>query len=115
MLELRGGIALMTRIIVLFNLKPSTDRAAYEEWAKKVDIPGVNSLKSIDKFSVHVAEGLLGSDAKSPYEYIEVIDVADMNQFGKDVATEAMQRIAAEFQALADNPTFVLTRTLDAK
>ncbi len=105
----------MARIVVLFNLKPSADRDAYENWARTVDIPGVNALPSIEKFSVHAAESLLGTDAKPPYEYLEVIDVADMDQFGKDVATEAMKRISAEFQQFADNPAFVVTRTIEPK
>ena len=100
------------RIIVLFNLKPDADPAAYENWAKTTDIPGVNALGSVTDFQVHRATGVLGSDAQSPYQYFEVIDVADMNAFGKDVAGEVIQKAAAEFQAFADNPQFILTETL---
>lgn len=105
----------MARIIVLFNLKPSADRSAYERWARTVDMPQVRSLGSIDSFTVHAAQGLLGTQAKSPYEYVEVIDVADMDQFGRDIAAETMQRVSAEFQTFADNPVFIVTRTLEAK
>ena len=58
--------------------------------------------------------GLLGSDGKPPYAYMEVIDVSDMDQFGKDIADTTMQRVAQEFQAFADSPLFVVTRTLGA-
>ncbi len=51
------------RIIVLFNLKPGVDIAAYEAWAKDIDIPGVNTLGSVDRFTTHRATGLFGSDA----------------------------------------------------
>lgn len=98
------------RIFVLFNLKPGTDVKAYEEWAAKTDIPIVRGLGSIADFRLHAATGLLGSDGASPYEYFEVIDVADMDAFGKDVASETMQRVSAEFQSFADNPLFVTTR-----
>lgn len=104
----------MTRIVVLFNLKPGVDPAVYEAWARSTDIPVVNGLDSIGTFSVHAATGVLGSDAKPPYAYVEIIDVADMETFGRDIATETMQRIATEFQSFADNPTFVMTRTLEA-
>lgn len=97
------------RIIVLFNLRPGVDPAKYEAWAKETDIPIVNKLASITSFTAHKATGLLGSDQKPPYQYIEVVDIADPDQFGKDIAAETMQRVAAEFQALADNPTFILT------
>lgn len=100
------------RIIVLFNLKADADPAAYENWARTTDIPGVNALASVKDFQVHRATGVLGSDAPPPYAYFEVIDVADMDAFGIDAASEAVQKMAAEFQQFADNPQFILTETL---
>ncbi len=100
------------RIIVLFNLKPGTDVAAYEEWARTRDLPNVRALTSIDGFQIYRATGLLGSDAAPPYRYVEIIDVADMGDFGKDVGNDAMQKVAAEFQAFADHPQFILTEQL---
>jgi hypothetical protein len=100
------------RIIVLFNLKPGVDAAAYEQWARTTDIPGVRRLRSVSDFQVYRATGLLGTNARPPYAYIEVIDVPDMQAFGADVSTEAVQKVAAEFQRFADNPQFVLTEAL---
>ena len=100
------------RIIVLFNLKPDADPAAYENWARTTDIPGVNALASVRDFQVHRATGVLGSDAPSPYAYFEVIDITDMAAFGADALSEAVQKVAAEFQQFADNPKFILTETL---
>ena len=85
------------RLVALFNLKPGIDPQAYAEWARTVDLPTVNGLSSISSFRVFKATGLLGSDAAPPYGYVEIIDVADMDQFGKDVATEVMQKVAAQF------------------
>ena len=100
------------RIIVLFNLKADADPAAYENWAKSTDIPGVNALPSVQDFQVYRTTGVLGSDAAAPYAYIEVIDIADMAAFGADAASEAVQKVAAEFQQFADNPQFLLTEAL---
>lgn len=104
----------MTRIFVLFNLKDGVTQAHYEAWAKATDIPNVRALKSIDSFGVFKATGILGSDAPSPYAYIEVIDVNDMEQFGADASSETMQKVAGEFQAIADNPTFIMTSDLES-
>ncbi|MBY0423450.1 MAG: hypothetical protein K2Q06_14175 [Parvularculaceae bacterium] len=101
-----------TRIVALFNLKRGLTAADYERWAKRVDLPTVNGLKSIDKFEVFRSVGLLGSEAKPPYQYVEIIDVGDMDQFGKDVATATMQKVAGEFQAMADDLVFILTEKL---
>ncbi len=98
----------VTRIVALFNLKPGVSAADYEAWAKERDLPTVNGLASIDKFEVFRSAALLGTEAPPPYQYVEIIDVADMDAFGAEVASETMQAIAAEFQALAD-PIFIVT------
>ncbi len=100
-----------TRIIALFNLKPGVDRARYEDWARSTDLPTVKGLPSIADFSVFRSVATLGSDAPPPYQYVEIIDVADMDQFGRDIATETMQKIAGQFQGMAD-VTFILTDKL---
>lgn len=101
----------MTRIFVLLNLKPGKCAEDYERWAVKTDLPTVNALASVDAFELFQASGVLGSDAKAPYGYIEVIDVADMDMFGQETASETMTRIAGEFQDWAD-PTFIVTRKI---
>lgn len=101
-----------TRIVALFNLKPGVSEADYEAWAKRVDLPTVNGLQSIEKFEIFRSAGLLGSEEKPPYAYVEIIDVGDMDQFGKDVATETMQKIAGEFQEMVTDLFFILTDRL---
>ncbi|WP_202389090.1 REDY-like protein HapK [Pelagerythrobacter marinus] len=100
------------RIIVLFNLKEGVDPAAYEEWARTTDIPGVRGLKSVEDFQVYRATGLFGSDATPPYAYFEVIDITGIDAFEGDASSEAVQKVAAEFQQFADNPLFVTTEAL---
>ncbi len=101
------------RLIVLFNLKPGVSPEAYEAWARSVDLPTVNALRSVERFAVFRTTGQLGSDAPPPYAYIETIDVADMDRFGADIATDAMKTIAAAFQAKADI-TFLTTEEIVA-
>jgi hypothetical protein len=91
-----------TRIIALFNLKPGVSLEDYEAWARTVDLPTVNHLPSIRSFEVFRATDVMGSQAPSPYQYVEIIDVKDMGQFGQDVATPAMQSVASQFSGMAD-------------
>ena len=102
----------MKRIVVLFNLKDAGSAADYETWARSTDLPVVNGLDSVDGFSGHRASGMLGSDASPPYQYVEIIDVNDMELFGEEVSTDTMQKVAGEFQAFADAPLFILTDAL---
>jgi REDY-like protein HapK len=103
----------MTTMIVLFNLRDSVSEADYEAWAKTTDLPIVRGLKSIDSFSVVRTFGVLGSDAKPPFRYVEIVQINDMNQLGSDASSETMQRVAGEFQALADNPIFMLAESIE--
>ncbi len=101
----------ITRIVALFNLKPGVEVADYEAWARRVDLPTVNALPSIAGFEVFKATALLGSDAPPPYAYVEIIDVADMGQFGEDVATPVMQAVAKDFAGMAET-TFMVTEKI---
>ncbi len=101
------------RIIVLFNLKPATNVAQYEDWARTRDIPGVNALGSVENFTVHKATGLFGNpEGTPPFQYFEIIDITGMDAFVADISTEEFQAAAAPFQGFADAPQFVLTEDL---
>ncbi len=102
----------MTTVVVLFNLKPGVDTATYEAWARSQDLPAVNALASVERFEILRAGGLLVGEGTPPYQYVELIRVRDMQGFGQDVASEAVQRVAAEFAHYADAPVFILTEAL---
>lgn len=101
----------MTTIVVLFNLRNAQDADRYELWARTVDRPNVKALKSIKDFEVLKAQGVFGS-GRSPYQYIELIRVADMGQFTEDVATAQMRQVASQFQEFAQDPVFIITEQL---
>ena len=101
----------MSKIIVLFNLKPGVDVADYEKFARETDLPIVNALPSVRRFEVLKAQGLLSGGA-APYQYIAVIDLESLEQLGRDTATETMQKVAATFRSMADEPQFILTESL---
>ncbi|WNC72132.1 REDY-like protein HapK [Thalassotalea psychrophila] len=102
----------MKKLVVLFNLKAETDMQEYENWAKTVDIPTAGGLPSIDNFEVVKSLSLFGSDATPPYQYIEILSINDLDQLGNDVSSDEMQKVAAQFQAFADNPMFILTENI---
>jgi hypothetical protein len=101
----------MTKIVVLFNLLSDADAEKYEAWAKQTDLPTVNALDSVDAFDVLKVTGTFDGSA-SPYQYVEIIDVPDMEAFGADAGSETVQKVASEFRAFADNPVFMLTEAL---
>jgi hypothetical protein len=98
----------MATLIVLFNLREDASVDAYERWAAETDVPTVKSLGSIDSFSVHRVSGLLGADAAAPYQYVELIEVNDLDGLLRDVSTETMAAVSAQFQTFAQDPIFML-------
>lgn len=99
----------MAALVVLFDLQDDSAADEYEEWARTTDVPTVKGLDSVDDFRVFRASGLLMSDDHSPYEYVEIIEVNDMEQFSAEMESETVQQVAAEFQKFAEDPTFILT------
>ncbi|MBT8421792.1 MAG: REDY-like protein HapK [Gammaproteobacteria bacterium] len=104
----------MSRLIVMFNLQSSADVDAYESWAAATDLPIVRNLPSVDGFTLHRISGLFGTDAPAPYQYVEIIDINNLDTFGADVSTDTMQKVAAEFRGFADNPVFMLSDEIPA-
>jgi hypothetical protein len=103
----------MTYLIVLFNLKADAAPDAYEAWARSTDIPNVRSLTSNAGFDVYKTLSVRGSDKAPPYQYVELISISDMDQFGVDVSTETMKTVAAEFRTFADSPMFIVAEKIE--
>lgn len=102
----------MSKIVVLFNLKDGVSVAEYEAWAQETDLPLVNNLPGVERFEVFRTTGLLGADDAAPYNFIEILDISDMEKFQVALGDEVMQRVASEFQGFADSPLFITTESL---
>lgn len=97
-------------LIVLFNLKDNSSVDAYERWAKETDIPVAGHLRSVDDFKVYRCEGIFGSDAEPPYQYVEVLHINNFESLPSDIQSEPrMSEISKQFQTFADNPIFMVT------
>ncbi len=100
------------KIIALFNLKPAASRDDYEAWARSRDLPDVRSLASVQDFQVLRTTGVLFSDKQPPYDYIEVLDVSDLDVFLGDCGTDKVGKLAQEMSAFTDGATFITTEAL---
>lgn len=99
------------RIVVLFNLKKGIDPADYEAWVRDADYPATRGLSSVEGFTTYRTKGTLGGGA-APYAYVEVIDIVGLEPFMEDVATDAVQQLAAQFRAFAEDAHFVMTEAI---
>jgi hypothetical protein len=88
-------------MIVLVDLKEGVDPEDYERWVLESYAPAVRELPSVEDWRDYRATGLLGSDAAPPYRYVVTLDIRDLDQLGRDVASEGMQGLLSELHDLA--------------
>jgi hypothetical protein len=101
----------MTTVVVFFNLRPEVKAEAYEKWARATDLPAVNRLNAVRNFTVHRATALLNG-SRSPYQYVEIIELTSLEEFRAEVKADAIQAVAREFRQFADAPVFMVTEPL---
>jgi hypothetical protein len=89
-------------IIVLVNLKDGVRPEDYERWVLESYAPAVRELPSVEDWRDFRASGLLGSGATPPYRYVVTLDVRDLEQLGRDMEGEEMQRLFSELHELAE-------------
>ena len=89
-------------MIVLVDLKEGVDPEDYERWVLESYAPAVRELPSVEDWRDYRATGLLGSDAAPPYRYVVTLDIRDLDQLGRDVASEGMQGLLSELHDLAE-------------
>jgi hypothetical protein len=92
----------MPTMIVLINLKDGVRPEDYERWVLESYAPAVKNLPSVEDWRDYRASGLLGSDAAPPYRYVVTLEVKDLEQLGRDVEGEVMQRLFSELHELAE-------------
>ncbi len=92
----------MPAMIVLVNLKEGVSPEDYERWILESYAPAAKDLPSVEDWRDYRASGLLGSDAAPPYRYVVTLEVGDLEQLGRDVESEEMQRLLAELHELAE-------------
>ncbi len=92
----------MPTMIVLVNLKEGVGPEEYERWVVESYAPAASRLPSVEDWRNHRVGGLLGSDAAPPYAYVVTLEVRDLEQLGRDMAGDEMQRLLAELHDLAD-------------
>ncbi len=92
----------MPTMIVLVNLKEGVAPEDYERWVVESYAPTASGLPSVEDWRNHRVGGLLGSDAAPPYRYIVTLEVRDLEQLGRDMAGEEMQRLISELHDFAE-------------
>jgi hypothetical protein len=89
---------LAKRIFIFTKLSPGLSQADYEKWLEEVDYPAARAQDAILSYEVFRAERRLMADSdESPWEYVEVIDVTDMDEYFASADNEAMAAMLVDW------------------
>ncbi len=82
----------MPVVVFLARLRPGVDPAAYERWVREVDYPTARSLPSIVAYTNYrLVAPLRKADVR--YDYLEVIQITDLEAYRRDLARPELQRL----------------------
>lgn len=69
------------RVFFLNRLRDGVDPDEYEAWIRRVDYPVARAQEAIASYTVTRIEGTLDGSGEPPYQYLEVIEVTDLDAY----------------------------------
>ena len=78
---------------VITTLKPGVRPEDYERWLREYDYRVAKTLPSIISYRTHRIEGPINGAPAAGWRYIERIEVGDVDQYAKDLASPAGQEL----------------------
>ncbi|MFG2681655.1 RedY protein [Streptomyces sp. NPDC048392] len=87
----------MDVIIHRIRLHDGVDPARFEAWVRDVDYATCPQLPSVRAFEVQ----RVSTEPAAPFHYFEVISVGALDDFSRDMKTEAFQGLVAAFDTMA--------------
>jgi hypothetical protein len=79
---------------VINTLKPGVEPAGYERWLREYDYPVAKTLPSIISYKTFRIEGPIhNAPTDAAWRYIERIEIRDLGQYQKDIASPAGQEL----------------------
>lgn len=92
----------MPTMMVLVNLKEGVAPEEYERWLQERYVPAILDLASVDEWRGYRVGGLPEQDRGRPYEYVVSVGINDLEQLGRDMESEQVQRLLGELGRYAD-------------
>jgi hypothetical protein len=89
-------------MIVLVDLKEGVNPEEYESWLQERYVPAILDLASVDEWRGYRVGGLPESDGDPPYQYVVTVGINDLEQLGKDMESERVQRLLGELGRYAE-------------
>jgi hypothetical protein len=69
------------RVFVFNRLHEGADPDEYVAWIRRVDYPVARAQGAITSYTVTRIDGTLSGEGESPYDYVEVIEITDLEAY----------------------------------
>ena len=89
----------MPRIFFLVRLRPGVAREDYERFVREVDLHTAPEVLPIESYEVLRLEGRVAADDSPSFDYLEIVEVADLEQFRAALAAPSDPLLALMRQA----------------
>jgi hypothetical protein len=86
------------RVFFLNRLRTGADRADYEAWIRRVDYPVARSQPTIQSYVVTRLDGPVSGEGEAPYDYLEAIEISDIEAYRAELDSEDMRNLLDEWQ-----------------
>jgi hypothetical protein len=86
----------MPVVFFLNRLRPGVKGEDYERWVREVDYPTARSLDTIKSYVVARTATTLDG-APSPYDYVERVEITDVDAYRKELADPKMGDFAKQW------------------
>ncbi len=88
------------RAFFLNTLHDGVTPADYERWLREVDYPFARAQPAIRRYDVTRIDGnLFGSEGEAPCQYLEVIDITDVEAYEQGAQGPEFEAFLKEWQA----------------
>jgi len=90
---------------VITTLKPGVNPADYERWVREYDYRVARTLPSIISYRAHRITGPITGAEGAGWNYIERIEVRDVEQYQRDLASPAGQELIRQlYESYLERP-----------
>ena len=101
------------RVFFLNRLREGVDPAEYEEWIRRVDYPVARAQGAIASYTVTRIEGTISGEAASPYDYLEVIEVTDLEAYRALGSLPEFEQLLQEWSQFVSEAMMVHGEVID--
>jgi hypothetical protein len=101
------------RVFFLNRLREGADPAEYEAWIRRVDYPVARAQGAITSYTVTRIEGMLAGEGQSPYDYLEVIEITDLDAYRALGALPEFERLLEEWSEYVAEAVMIHGEVID--